>query len=101
MYKHVDIIKFEKHFLNSTTLILVKYNIGLKTLLQQGLPEPIFYGDLVYEFKIIVGKVSKVRKGAKIRYGHNQVPYLTQDTNGKVTNSQLDTTHEGQEVSSF
>ena len=30
---------------------------------------------------------------------HNQVPHLTQDTNEKVTNSQLDTTNESQEVS--
>ena len=35
---------------------IVKYNIGLKTLLQQGISEPIFYGDLVYKFKRIVGK---------------------------------------------
>ena len=34
----------------------VKYNIGLKTLLQQGKSVPIFYGDLVYQFKRIVGK---------------------------------------------
>ena len=27
---------------------------------------------------------------------YNQVPHLTQDTNGKVTNSQLDTTNESQ-----
>ena len=31
----------------------------------------------------------------------DQVPHLTQDTNGKVTNSQLDTTNESQEVSPF
>ena len=43
----------------------------------------------------------KVSKGAKIRNRYNQVPHLTQDTNGKVTNSQLDTTNEGQEVSHF
>ena len=36
--------------------LIVKYNIGLKTLLQQGISEPIFYGDLVYKFKRIVGK---------------------------------------------
>ena len=30
--------------------------IGLKTHLQQGISEPIFYGDLVYKFKRIVGK---------------------------------------------
>ena len=43
----------------------------------------------------------KVSKGAKIRNQYNQVPHLTQDTNGKVTNSQLDTTNESQEVSPF
>ena len=42
----------------------------------------------------------KVSKGAKIRNIYNQVPHLTQDTNGKVTTSQLDTTNESQEVSS-
>ena len=36
-----------------------------------------------------------------IRNRYNQVPHLTQDTNAKVTNSQLDTTNESQEVSPF
>ena len=36
-----------------------------------------------YNFTLI-----KVSKGAKIRNRYNQVPHLTQDTNGKVTNSQ-------------
>ena len=39
--------------------------------------------------------------GAKIWNQYNQVPHMTQDTNGKVTNSQLDTTNESQEVSPF
>ena len=39
--------------------------------------------------------------GAKIRNRYNQVPHLTQDTNGRVTNLQLDTTNESQEVSPF
>ena len=43
----------------------------------------------------------KVSKAANIRNRYNQVPHLTQDTNGKVTNSQLDTTNESQEVSPF
>ena len=30
----------------------------------------------------------KVSNGAKIRNPYNEVPHLTQDTNGKVTNSQ-------------
>ena len=45
--------------------------------------------------------VLKLSKGAKIRNRYNQVPHLTQDTNGKVTNSQLDTTNESQSVSPF
>ena len=44
---------------------------------------------------------SKVSKDAKIRNRYNQVPHLTQDTNGKVTNSQLDITNECKEVSPF
>ena len=43
----------------------------------------------------------KISKGAKLRNRYNQVPHLTQDINGKVTDSQLDTTNESQEVSSF
>ena len=31
--------------------IVSKYNVGLKTLLLQGLSEPVFYGDLVYKFR--------------------------------------------------
>ena len=33
--------------------------------------------------------VFRVSKGAKIRNRYNQVPHLTQDTNGKVTNSKV------------
>ena len=46
-------------------------------------------------------KMTKVSKGAKIRNRYNQVPHLAQDTNGKVTNSQLDTTNDSQEVIPF
>ena len=43
----------------------------------------------------------KVRKRATIRNRYNQEPHLNQDTNGKVTTSQLDITNESQEASSF
>ena len=36
--------------------IVSKYNVGLKTLLLQGLSEPEFYWDLVYKFRKIIGK---------------------------------------------
>ena len=35
-----------------------KYNVGLKALLRQGRLEPEFYGDLVYKFREIIGKMS-------------------------------------------
>ena len=43
----------------------------------------------------------KVSKSSKIRNRYNQAPHLTQDTNGKVTNSQIYTTNESQGVSPF
>ena len=45
--------------------------------------------------------VIKVCKDAKIIDRYNQEQHLTQDTNVIVTNSQLDTTNESQEVSPF
>ena len=58
------------------------------------------HGFLHRKFAFAVKSI-KVSKGAKIRNRYNQAPHLTQDTNGKVTNSKLDTTKESQEVSLF
>ena len=55
----IDIIIFRfffSKFYHRQSELIVKYNIGLKTLLQQCISEPRFYGDLVYKFKRIVGK---------------------------------------------
>ena len=35
--------------------LISKYNVGLKTLLIEGLSEPEFYGDLVYKCKKLIG----------------------------------------------
>ena len=66
---------FSKFYHRHSELI-IKQNIGLKTLLQQGISEPIFYGNLVYKFKRIVGKPNfsgQFKKIAKhyIRVGYN------------------------------
>ena len=58
------------------------------------------WGRLNVNFNKILIKL-KVSNAAKIRNRYNQVPHLTQDTNRKVTNSQLDITNESQEVSPF
>ena len=58
------------------------------------------YDDTLESFYLPMIAI-QISKGAKIRNRYNQAPHLTQDTNGKVTNSQLDTTNESQEVSPF
>ena len=55
-YRYYKIRKAFSKFYHRHSELIVKYNIGLKTLLQQGISKPIFYGDLVYKFKGIVGK---------------------------------------------
>ena len=77
-YRYHKIRKaFSKFYFRYSELI-VRYNIGLKTLLQQGISEPIFYGDLVYKFKRIVGKPNFsdqfkkiVKRYTCIRFGYN------------------------------
>ena len=54
--RYHNIQKAFSKFYHRHSELIVKYNIGLKTLLQQGISEPIFYGDLVYKFKCIVRK---------------------------------------------
>ena len=74
-YRYHKIRKaFSKFYLKHSELI-VKYNIGLKTLLQQGISEPIFYGDLIYKFKRIVGKPSLSDQFKKILKRYTQVKY--------------------------
>ena len=38
-------------FYRRHSALVEKYNVSLKTLLQQGKSEPEFYGDLVYRFR--------------------------------------------------
>ena len=46
---------FSKFYHRHSELV-VKCSVGLRTLLQQGVSEPVFYGDLVYKFGRIVGE---------------------------------------------
>ena len=55
-YSYHKIRKAFSKFYHRHSELIVKFNIGFKTLLQQGISEPTFYGDLVYKFKRIVGK---------------------------------------------
>ena len=50
-YRYNKIRKTFSKFYRRHFGILSKYNVGLKTLLLQGLSEPEFYWDLVYTFR--------------------------------------------------
>ena len=55
-YRYNKIRKTFSKFYHRHSELIVKYDIGLKTLLEQGISYPKFYGDLVYKFKRVCGK---------------------------------------------
>ena len=66
-----------------------KYNVSLRKLLQQGISEPEFYGDLLYRIRKIVGKSNFAEQFRKLinrykRIGYN--PYIMRQTACLVDN---------------
>ena len=55
-YRYHKLRKAFSKFYRRIYELISKFNVGLKSLLHQGLSEPEFYGDLVYEFKKIMGR---------------------------------------------
>ena len=51
--------------ISSKRLRRIFVQVGLKSLLRQGLSEPDFYGDLVYKLKKIVGSNNFQRSSLK------------------------------------
>ena len=75
-YRYHKIRKAFSKFYHRHSELIVKYNIGLKTRLQQGISEPISYGNLLYKFKRINGKSNlseqfKMIVKRYIRVGYN------------------------------
>ena len=56
-YRYHKLRKTFSKFYRRHYELVSKFNVGLKTLLHQGLSVPEFYGDLVYKFKKFVGRV--------------------------------------------
>ena len=54
-YRYHKLRKTFSKFYRRHYELISKYNVGLKTLLSEGLSEPEFYGDLVYTFKKLIG----------------------------------------------
>ena len=55
-YRYFKLRKAFSKFYRRHSALVEKYSVSLKTLLQQGISESEFYGDLVYRFRKIVGK---------------------------------------------
>ena len=66
--------KFSKFYRRHYELVS-KFNVGLKTLLYQGLSEPEFYGDLVYKFKKIIGRADFFDQFKKIIVRYRRIGY--------------------------
>ena len=64
-YRYHKIRKAFHKFYHRHSELIVIYNIGLKTLLQQGTSEPLFYCDEVCKFKRIVRKLILVINSKK------------------------------------
>ena len=54
-YRYHKLRKTFSKFYRRHYELISKYNVGLKTLLSEGLSEPEFYGDLVYKLKKLKG----------------------------------------------
>ena len=55
--------------------LVSKFNVGLKSLLHQGLSEPEFYVNLVYKFKKIMGRTGFSDQFRKIIIHHKRIGY--------------------------
>ena len=54
-YRYHKLRKSFSKFIRRYYDLISKFQVGLKSLLRQGLSKPDFYGDLVYKLKKIVG----------------------------------------------
>ena len=72
----IVILNFVRRFRNFISDALVeKYSVSLKTLLQQGISELEFYGDLVYRLRKIVGKSNFSEQFRKLINHYKRIRY--------------------------
>ena len=74
-YRYNKLRKTFSKFYRRHYELVSKFNVGLKTLLHQGLSEPEFYGDLVYKFKKIVHKADFSDQFRKIIVRYKRTGY--------------------------
>ena len=71
-YKHHQAFSkfYRRHF-----ALVAKYNVGLKTLILQGLSAPEFYGDLLFKFRKIIGRYDFSYHFKKIIVRYKKIGY--------------------------
>ena len=74
-YRYHKLRKTFSKFYRRHYELVSKFNVGLKTLLHQGLSEPEFYGYLVYKFKKIVGRADFSDQFRKIIVCYKRIGY--------------------------
>ena len=74
-YRYHKLRKTFSKFYRRHYELVSKFNVGLKTLLHQGLSEPEFYGDLIYKFKKIVGRADFSDQFKKIIIRYKRIGY--------------------------
>ena len=74
-YRYFKLRKAFSKFYRRYSALLEKYSVSLKTLLQQGISELEFYGDLVYRFRKIVGRSNFSEQFRKLINPYKNVGY--------------------------
>ena len=72
-YRYHKLRKAFSKFYRRHYELISKFNVGLKSLLHQGLSEQEFYGDLVYKFKKIMGRTDFSDQFRKIIICHKRI----------------------------
>ena len=74
-YRYHKLRKTFSKFYRRYNDLISKFQVGLKSLLRQGLSEPDFYGDLVYKLKKIVGSNNFSAQFIKIISHYKKIGY--------------------------
>ena len=74
-YRYFKLRKAFSKFYRRHSALVEKYSISLKTLLQQGISEPEFYGDLVYRFRKFVEKSNFSEQFRKLINSYKRIGY--------------------------
>ena len=74
-YRYFKLRKAFSKFYRRHTALVEKYSVSLKTILQQCISEPEFYGDLAYRFRKTVGKSNFSEQFRKLINRYKRISY--------------------------